>query len=73
MTSLLLQKVKSISGTVINFLTVFAFLSSGVAEIMPFVRYTAQFIDLEWNTIKAKVGAMRLSVLKSASDGTSLN
>lgn len=52
-----LQKVKSISNTVVNFLTVFAFLNGGVREIMPFVRYAAQFIDLEWKNIVAKVCA----------------
>lgn len=49
------QKVKSIEGMVLNFLTLFALMSGGVREIMPFVRYIAQYVDLEWDNIKAKV------------------
>lgn len=31
-------------------------MSGGIREIMPFVRYAAQYVDLEWGEIRAKVG-----------------
>ncbi|KAG8734524.1 hypothetical protein FRC11_000012 [Ceratobasidium sp. 423] len=41
-------------GALLNFLTAFALFSNGVREMLPFIRYIAQFIDFEWNTIKAQ-------------------
>ena len=35
-----------------NVLTALAVLNNGVAEILPFVRYIAAFIDTEFNMIK---------------------
>ncbi|CAE6517980.1 unnamed protein product [Rhizoctonia solani] len=49
-----LSHVNSISGALLNFLTAFALFSNGVREMLPFIRYIAQFIDFEWNTIKAQ-------------------
>lgn len=49
-----LGHVKSISGALLNFLTAFALFSNGVREMLPFVRYIAQFIDFEWGAIKAQ-------------------
>jgi len=28
--------------------------NSGVKEVLPFIRYASQFIDFEWNSIKAQ-------------------
>lgn len=39
----------------LNFLTIFSMMSGGIREIMPFIRYAAQYVDIEWATIKAKV------------------
>ncbi|KAG9120279.1 hypothetical protein FRC07_004289, partial [Ceratobasidium sp. 392] len=44
----------SISGALLNFLTAFSLFSNGVREMLPFIRYIAQFIDFEWNAIKAQ-------------------
>ncbi|KAJ1304496.1 hypothetical protein OPQ81_005642 [Rhizoctonia solani] len=49
-----LSHVNSISSALLNFLTAFALFSNGVREMLPFIRYIAQFIDLEWNMIKAQ-------------------
>ncbi|KAJ7287538.1 hypothetical protein C8J57DRAFT_1167668 [Mycena rebaudengoi] len=47
-----LSNVQSISGTVVNFLTALSLINNGVREILPFVRYIAQFIDFEFSAIK---------------------
>ncbi|KAJ3517216.1 hypothetical protein NLJ89_g657 [Agrocybe chaxingu] len=47
-----LASVQSVTGTVINFLSALALVNNGVREILPFVRYIAQFIDFEFNAIK---------------------
>lgn len=49
-----LDQVTSISSAVLNFLTAFALFSNGVREMLPFIRYIAQFIDFEWKAIKAQ-------------------
>ncbi|GAB1521408.1 hypothetical protein RhiTH_004503 [Rhizoctonia solani] len=49
-----LSHVNSISSALLNFLTAFALFSNGVREMLPFIRYIAQFIDFEWNAIKAQ-------------------
>ncbi|KAG8692780.1 hypothetical protein FRC09_010963 [Ceratobasidium sp. 395] len=49
-----LGAVNSISGALLNFLTAFSLFSNGVREMLPFIRYIAQFIDFEWNAIKAQ-------------------
>ncbi|KAK7045570.1 hypothetical protein VNI00_007402 [Paramarasmius palmivorus] len=49
-----LNSVHSISGTVVNFLSALAMIHNGVREILPFVRYIAQFIDFEFNNIKGQ-------------------
>jgi len=46
-----LQKARSISGTVMNFLTAMATVNNGVREILPFIRYISQFLEFEFSTI----------------------
>jgi hypothetical protein len=48
------QRSKSISNTVVNFLTALSVIYGGASEILPFVRYLSQFIDFEFDTIKAQ-------------------
>ncbi len=48
------QRVQSISSTVMNFLAAMSLMYEGVREILPFVRYFSQYIDFEWNSIKAQ-------------------
>ncbi|KAJ7462301.1 hypothetical protein B0H11DRAFT_2055015 [Mycena galericulata] len=47
-----LSHTQSISGTLINFLTALSLINNGVREILPFVRYIAQFVDFEFDAIK---------------------
>ncbi|KAJ7084382.1 hypothetical protein B0H15DRAFT_848925 [Mycena belliarum] len=47
-----LANTQSIAGTLVNFLTALSLINNGVREILPFVRYIAQFIDFEFNAIK---------------------
>ncbi|KAJ7725827.1 hypothetical protein DFH07DRAFT_853409 [Mycena maculata] len=47
-----LSNAHSISGTLINFLTALSLLNNGVREILPFVRYIAQFVDFEFSAIQ---------------------
>ncbi|KAH9485410.1 hypothetical protein JR316_0002318 [Psilocybe cubensis] len=49
-----LDNAQSISGAVINFLTALSLINNGVREILPFVRYIAQFIDFEFDAIRKK-------------------
>ncbi|KAI0254104.1 hypothetical protein BJV78DRAFT_1122180 [Lactifluus subvellereus] len=49
-----LSRVQSISSTVMNFLTALSMMYEGVREILPFVRYLSQYVDFEYNTIKAQ-------------------
>ncbi|CAE6431160.1 unnamed protein product [Rhizoctonia solani] len=49
-----LSHVNSISSALLNFLTAFGLFSNGVREMLPFIRYIAQFIDFEWSAIKAQ-------------------
>jgi hypothetical protein len=49
---LLQQDAQSIASTAINFLTALSLVNNGVREILPFVRYIAQFMDFEFDTIK---------------------
>ncbi|KAF9024811.1 hypothetical protein BDZ89DRAFT_1162024 [Hymenopellis radicata] len=49
-----LSNVHSISGAVVNFLSAVSLVNNGVREILPFVRYISQFIDFEFNAIKAQ-------------------
>ncbi len=37
-----------------NFLSALALANNGVREILPFIRYIAQFIDFEFNTIRGQ-------------------
>jgi hypothetical protein len=37
-----------------NVLTALSVMNAGVREILPFVRYFSQYIDLEFNAIKAQ-------------------
>lgn len=37
-----------------NFLSALSLVNTGVREILPFVRYISQFIDFEFNAIKAQ-------------------
>jgi hypothetical protein len=48
------QRAQSISATIINFLTALGVMYEGVREILPFVRYFSQYIDFEFNSIKAQ-------------------
>jgi hypothetical protein len=50
--NLFVQNTQSIAGTLVNFLTALSLVNNGVREILPFVRYIAQFIDFEFNAIK---------------------
>ncbi|THV05061.1 hypothetical protein K435DRAFT_745847 [Dendrothele bispora CBS 962.96] len=49
-----LSSAHSISGTAVNFLSALALVNNGVREILPFVRYMAQFIDFEFKNIQAQ-------------------
>ncbi|CUA66901.1 Titin [Rhizoctonia solani] len=49
-----LSSAGSISSALLNFLTAFALFSNGVREMLPFIRYIAQFIDFEWKSIQEK-------------------
>ncbi|KAF8577753.1 hypothetical protein K439DRAFT_1532150 [Ramaria rubella] len=49
-----LGKAKSISNTLLNFLSAFAMFNNGVREVLPFIRYVANFVDFEWSAIKAQ-------------------
>ncbi|OBZ68027.1 hypothetical protein A0H81_11991 [Grifola frondosa] len=49
-----LSNVPSVTHAVINFLTAVSMVNYGVREILPFVRYISQFIDMEFNSIKAQ-------------------
>jgi hypothetical protein len=47
-----LDNVQSISNAVVNFLSALALINNGVREILPFIRYIAQFVEFEFNTIR---------------------
>lgn len=47
-----LSNVQSVTSTVMNFLSALSLVNNGVRELLPFVRYFAQFIDFEFNSIK---------------------
>lgn len=47
-----LDNAQSVTGSVVNFLSALALINNGVREILPFIRYIAQYIDFEWNAIK---------------------
>lgn len=49
-----LSDAQSIRHAFINFLTALSVIDYGIREIMPFVRYISQFMDYEWNSIKAE-------------------
>lgn len=49
-----LETVQSITGSIVNFLSAMALVNNGVREILPLVRYIAQFVDLEYRSIKAQ-------------------
>ena len=49
-----LEAGDSISHALVNLLTALALMNNGVREILPFVRYISQFVDFEWNAIKAQ-------------------
>ncbi|KAF8504237.1 hypothetical protein BU17DRAFT_23625, partial [Hysterangium stoloniferum] len=49
-----LAKVKSISGTLLNLLSALSMFSNGAREILPFVRYIANFVDFEWSAIQSQ-------------------
>jgi hypothetical protein len=46
------QKAQSVSGAVMNFLSAVALVNNGVREILPFIRYIAQFVEFEFSAIK---------------------
>jgi len=47
-----LSEAQSITSTAINFLSALALVNNGVREVLPFVRYIAQFMDFEFDAIK---------------------
>ncbi|TFK44682.1 hypothetical protein BDQ12DRAFT_30183 [Crucibulum laeve] len=47
-----LDNAESIANAVVNFLSALAMINNGVREILPFVRYIAQFIEFEFSAIK---------------------
>lgn len=49
-----LASVKSIQNTALNLLTAISLYNNGVREILPFVRYISQYLDFQWNAIKAQ-------------------
>jgi len=49
-----LSGAESVSGSFINFLTAMAVVNDGIREILPFVRYIAQFMDFEFDAILAQ-------------------
>ncbi|KAH7888829.1 hypothetical protein F5I97DRAFT_1803057 [Phlebopus sp. FC_14] len=48
-----LETVASPSSALLNLLTALSVLNAGVREVLPFVRYVAQFVRTEWHAIKA--------------------
>jgi hypothetical protein len=46
------QNVESITTAIVNFLSALALVNNGVREIVPFVRYIAQFVDFEYGAIR---------------------
>lgn len=48
------QRAQSITSSIVNFLSAMALVNNGVKEILPFVRYIAQFIEYEFNSIKTQ-------------------
>ncbi|KAF8319574.1 uncharacterized protein EI90DRAFT_2893211, partial [Cantharellus anzutake] len=49
-----LSRAESIANVIIYILTCLAFAVGGVREILPFIKYIAQFVDSEWDFIKSK-------------------
>ncbi|KAG8895312.1 hypothetical protein FRB99_000650 [Tulasnella sp. 403] len=49
-----LASCHSIQTALLNFLTAFSLFNNGVRELLPFIRYASQFIDFEWDQIKAQ-------------------
>jgi hypothetical protein len=49
-----LGRAESISNTVMTFLTAMSVMNDGVREILPFIRYFSQYIEIEWKSIKAQ-------------------
>lgn len=47
-----LASVHSISGAVMNFLAALSLMNNGIREILPFIRYIAQFADSEFEQIQ---------------------
>ena len=49
-----LSDAESIQHSVINLLTAMSVIDNGIRELLPFIRYISQFMDFEWNSIKAE-------------------
>jgi len=47
-----LGTTESITNAVMNFLSAVALIDAGVREILPFIRYIAQYVDFEFDMIK---------------------
>jgi len=45
---------KSISGTLLNILSVLSTINEGIREVLPFIRYISNFVDVEWSAIQAQ-------------------
>ncbi|KIJ67723.1 hypothetical protein HYDPIDRAFT_83269 [Hydnomerulius pinastri MD-312] len=48
-----LEAAASPASALLNLLTALSILNEGVREVLPFVRYLAQFVQTEWRSIKA--------------------
>jgi len=46
------QNAQSITNAVVSFLSALALINDGVREILPFIRYIAQFVDFEFTAIR---------------------
>ncbi|EAU91642.1 hypothetical protein CC1G_09324 [Coprinopsis cinerea okayama7 len=49
-----LATAQSIAASVVNFLSAMALVHNGIREILPLVRYIAQYIEIEYASIKAQ-------------------
>ncbi|KAI6157676.1 hypothetical protein BKA82DRAFT_4060017 [Pisolithus tinctorius] len=48
-----IQSAAAPSSAVLDLLTAISVLNEGVREILPFIRYFAQFVQMEWHSIRA--------------------
>ncbi|KAL4074047.1 hypothetical protein J3A83DRAFT_4083691, partial [Scleroderma citrinum] len=48
-----IQTAAAPSSALLDLLTAIAVLNEGVREVLPFIRYFAQFVEIEWHSIRA--------------------